>query len=289
MKNNLKSRNLAAPPDSVSLIASQIQDQKADKVDSQKAFPEGKLLSLAALVAFFLLWELISRLGVIKPIFISSPSQIFKAAVWLSSHGLWNDMLVSFTEFTLGFLAASAFAVPFGLLIGWYPRLNAMFDPFITALNAMPRVALIPLIILWLGIGIESKVALVFLGAFFPLILNVMVGVKTVDEALLNCARSFGARDSQIFSTLIVPSSLPFIIAGMRLAIGRSLVGVVVAELVASNAGLGHLIYVAGSTFQTDKLFVGILILVLFGYLTTEGLKRVENHFDNWRPNRRIG
>ena len=259
----------------------------ARKLGPQKSNRDLNLLGAAAVLAFFLFWELLAWSGFIKPIFISSPSAIFKAALWLSSHGLWNDILVSFTEFAVGFLAACVIAVPLGLIIGWYPRLNAVFDPFVTALNAMPRVALIPLIILWLGIGMESKVALVFLGAFFPLILNVMLGVKTVDEILLNCARSFGARDRQIFLTVIVPSSLPFIIAGMRLAVGRSLVGVVVAELVASNAGLGHLIYVAGSTFQTDKLFVGILILVLFGYLTTEGLKRVEDHFDSWRPNRR--
>jgi ABC-type nitrate/sulfonate/bicarbonate transport system permease component len=244
-------------------------------------------IAIGTILVFLFLWELVARLEIVKPIFISSPSRIFNAAIWLAFHGLWKDVLVSFMEFALGFLAAVALAIPLGLLLGWYSRLNAMFDPFITALNATPRVALIPLIIVWIGIGIELKIAVVFLGAFFPLVLNVMMGVKTVDESLLSCARSFGARDRQIFSTLILPTSLPFIVAGMRLAIGRALVGVVVAELVTSTAGLGHLIYVAGATFQTDKLFVGIVILSLFGYLITEILKRLEAHFENWRPVRR--
>jgi NitT/TauT family transport system permease protein len=249
---------------------------------------EETLISVGTILIFLILWELVARLEIVKPIFISSPSRIFNASIWLASHGLWEDMLVSFAEFALGFFAAIALAIPLGLLLGWYSRLNAMFDPFITALNATPRVALIPLIIVWIGIGIELKIAVVFLGAFFPLVLNVMMGVKTVDESLLSCARSFGARDRQIFSTLVLPTSLPFIIAGMRLAIGRALVGVVVAELVTSTAGLGHLIYVAGSTFQTDKLFVGIVILTLFGYMVTEVLKRLEAHYESWRPVRRI-
>jgi len=248
---------------------------------------EESLLAILMLFIFSALWELIAVSGLVKPIFISSPSHIFQAAVWLAGHGLWNDILVSLIEFAVGFLMAIVIAVPLGLLLGWYRRLNAMFDPFISALNATPRVALIPLIILWLGIGIESKIAVVFLGAFFPLILNVMVGAKTVDSALLMCARSFGASQYKVFITLVLPTTLPFLIVGMRLAVGRALVGVVVAEMISSSAGLGHLIYITGSTFQTDKLFVGVLVLACFGYLLTEILKRLEAHFEIWRPERR--
>ena len=235
------------------------------------------------MLAFLILWELLPASGLANPFFTSSPSRILRAAGWLFAHGFWNDLLVSLKEFAAGMGLAIAFSIPLGLLLGWYRRLNAMFEPFVTMFNAMPRVALLPLIILWLGIGIESKVAAVFLGAFFPLLVNVMAGVKTVDETLLKCARSFGASDRQIFTTLTIPSSVPFLVAGMRLALGRGLVGVVVGEMLASSAGVGHMMALASATFQTDKVFVGLILLAGFGYLLTELLKHLENRFDSWR------
>ena len=137
--------------------------------------------------------------------------------------------------------------------------------------------------ILWLGIGIKSKIAVVFLGAIFPILVNIISGMSTIDKTLLKCARAFGATDRQIFTTLALPSSIPFLIAGMRLAVGRGLVGVVVGELVASTAGIGHMMSIAGATFQTDKVFVGIFILSGSGVLMTELLKRVERYVARWR------
>jgi NitT/TauT family transport system permease protein len=168
--------------------------------------------------------------------------------------------------------------------LGWYRRLHIIFDPFVAALYATPRVALVPLFLLWLGIGLKSKIAIIFLGAMFPVLVNVMAGVKTVDEMLVRCARSFGATDRQIFFTLAVPGAVPFIVTGMRLAVGRGLVGLYVAELVASTAGIGHLMNVAGATFQTDKFFVGVVILAVSGYVLTELIKRLEARFESWRP-----
>ena len=241
------------------------------------------VLSFFAGVIFLVLWELIPALGWVDPFFTSSPSRIITAAGWLFEHGLWNDILVSLNEFGLGMILAIILGILIGMLLGWYRTLDAMFEPFITMLNAMPRVALLPLIILWLGIGIESKVAAVFLGAFFPIVITVMKGVKTVDETLLMCAHSFNASDRQIFATLVLPTSVPFIVAGLHLAVGRGLVGVVIGELLASQAGVGHMIMVSSATFQTDKLFVGIFLLAGFGYFLTEALKQVEKLFESWR------
>ncbi len=244
---------------------------------------ESDILALSAILFFLILWEVLPSMGLFNPFFTSSPSRIWTAAQWLFAHGLWNDILVSLGEFAAGLGLALALSLPIGLLLGWYRRLNAMFDPIVTMFNAMPRVALLPLIILWLGIGMESKVAAVFLGAFFPLVVNVMAGVRTVDETLLKCARSFGASDRQVFLTLALPSAVPFLVAGMRLAFGRGLVGVVVGEMLASTAGVGHMMSLASSTFQTDKMFVGLILLAGFGYLLTEVLKRLEKRFDTWR------
>jgi NitT/TauT family transport system permease protein len=144
-------------------------------------------------------------------------------------------------------------------------------------------VALLPLIILWLGIGIESKIAAVFLGAFFPILVNVIAGVKTIDATLLKCARSFGANDRQIFLTLALPTSLPFMVAGMQLAVGRGLVGVVVGEMLAAQAGIGHTMALSSAMFQTDRVFVCLILLSGFGYILTILVKRLEKYFEKWR------
>jgi ABC-type nitrate/sulfonate/bicarbonate transport system permease component len=232
------------------------------------------------------LWELLPALGWVDPFFTSSPTLILRAAEWLFAHGLWNDIRVSLGEFGLGMSVAIILGILIGMVLGWYRNLDAMFEPFVTMFNAMPRVALLPMIILWLGIGIESKVAAVFLGAFFPIVISVMKGVRTVDENLLKCARSFCASDWQVFRTLALPTCVPFLVSGLHIAVGRGLVGVVIGELLASQAGIGNMINKASSTFQTDKVFVGVILLTGFGYFLTEILKLLEKTFDSWRADK---
>jgi ABC-type nitrate/sulfonate/bicarbonate transport system permease component len=244
---------------------------------------EGSWLALAAALVFLVIWELIVDLGWVKPLFISSPSRIFQAGLWLFGHGLWKDIGISAGEFALGLSMAVVVGIPMGIALGWYHYLYNSLDLFISALNATPRVALLPLIILWLGIGVKSTVALVFLGALFPVLINVTTGVRSIDDTLVRCARSFGANEGQVFLTIALPGSIPFIIAGLRLAVGRALVGIVVGEMVASNAGIGHMITLAGASFQTDRVFVGILLIATFGYLLSSLLQRLETRFDAWR------
>lgn len=244
------------------------------------------LLSLASVAIFLALWELLPALGLVKPLFTSSPSRITAAFVTLAQGRLWNDLRVSGIEFAAGMGLAVVVGIPFGVLLGWSGRFNAIFGPFVSALYAVPRVALMPLLILWLGIGIYSKIAIVFLGAVFPIIVNTMSSVRALDETLVRCARSFGANDRQILITIALPSAVPFILAGLRLGVGRGLVGVVVGELIAAQAGIGHMMNIAGATFQTDKVFVGVMILALFGWGLTGLLEALERRFDSWRPQR---
>ena len=243
------------------------------------------ILSIGGLVVFFLAWEYVGTSGLVNPLFVSSPSKILKAAIGMFQQGdIWNDLYVSGTEFGIGFALAILVGIPLGMLLGWYRTAYYLLDPFVTAFNATPRIALTPLFIIWFGIGIWSKVALVFLGAIFPIILNTFSGVRTLDELLLRAARSFGANDGQIFRTIVLPGSVPFILSGLRLGLGRALVGIVVGEMVAATAGIGYSMAIAGATFQTDKLFVGVLILTFFGVFFTEALNRLEHRFDAWRP-----
>jgi NitT/TauT family transport system permease protein len=247
---------------------------------------EKKILGTLSVGIFLIIWELTGNVFQwINPMFMSSPSLIFKAAVEMFRSGeIYHDLYVSGIEFLGGYFLAAAVAIPFGILVGWYKRMSYVFDPFINAMNATPRVALLPLVIIWLGIGILSKVGIIFLGAVFSILINTRDGVKTTPLNLLNAARSFGASEWMVFKTVVVPSTVPFILTGLRLAVGRALVGVLVGELYAATAGIGFMITVAGATFQTDKVFVGVGIFALSGMIGMELLTKTERRLDRWRP-----
>lgn len=241
-------------------------------------------LAAAVLFAVLLaLWEALPALGLADPFFVSSPSRIIESAKWLFAHGFWNDIAVSLVEYAWGMLLAITAGVLLGWTLGWYKGAASLVEPYLTVFNAAPRVALLPLLILWLGIGIESKIAAVFLGAFFPIVFTVMKGGQIVDSTLVQLARSFGAADVRLFTTLVIPSSVPFIVAGLQIAVGRGLVGVVIGEIFAARAGVGHMMALAAASFQTDKVFVGLLILTGFGLVLTEVIKLAERQFESWR------
>ena len=247
---------------------------------------EAKILGSASVIIFLTIWELIGNIWqLINPMFMSAPSLIGKAAWQMFSSGeIYNDLYVSGIEFFWGYFLSIIVAIPFGIAIGWYKRFAYICDPFVNAMNATPRVALLPLVIIWLGIGILSKVGIIFLGAVFPLLINTRDGVKTTPANLLTAARSFGASEWQIFRSVVLPSTVPFILTGLRLAVGRALIGVMVGELYAATAGIGFMITVAGATFQTDKVFVGVLIFAITGMFMTDLIDRYERRFDKWRP-----
>ena len=247
---------------------------------------EKKILGTLAVGLFLLIWELTGNtFQLINPMFMSAPSLIWKAAVQLFGSGeIWNDLYVSGVEFGWGYLLSVVVGIPLGIAIGWYKKFAYICDPFVNAMNATPRVALLPLVIIWLGIGILSKVGIIFLGAVFPLIINTRDGVKTTPLNLLTAARSFGASEWQIFKSVVIPSTVPFILTGLRLGVGRALIGVMVGELYAATAGVGFMITVAGATFQTDKVFVGVLIFAITGMVATELIDKAERRFDKWRP-----
>jgi ABC-type nitrate/sulfonate/bicarbonate transport system permease component len=247
---------------------------------------EKKILGSLSVGLFLIVWELAGNVYQwINPMFMSAPSLIFKAGFEMFRSGeIYHDLYVSGIEFLGGYFLAAAVAIPFGILVGWYKRMSYVFDPFINAMNATPRVALLPLVIIWLGIGILSKVGIIFLGAVFSILINTRDGVKTTPVNLLNAARSFGASEWMVFKTVVVPSTIPFILTGLRLAVGRALVGVLVGEFYAATAGIGFMITVAGATFQTDKVFVGVGIFALSGMIGMELLTKLERRFDKWRP-----
>jgi NitT/TauT family transport system permease protein len=242
------------------------------------------LLGSLFIAGLFVLWVVVTALGLQPPILLPSPWGVVAAfREMFSSPQIWDDFAASGQELLYGFVLAAVIGIPLGLAIGWYARLGYLLDPFVNLLYAIPRIALGPLLIVWLGIGIGSKIALVFLMAVFPVLLNTSSGMRSLDFNLVRVARCFGAGDMKIFWTLALPGSVPFILGGLRLAVGQALIGVFVAELLGAQNGIGMLIENASEQFQTAKVFAGLIIFAAAGVILTAVVRSVERHFDAWR------
>lgn len=247
---------------------------------------EGFIIGSAAVLVFLVVWQLAAFRRVVPELFLPGPLDIASAfAAYVARGQIWPDMWVSGQELIYGFALSIVIGLPLGMLMGWYRRLNQALDPFVTFFYSIPRVALTPLLIIWFGIGINSKIAVVFLGAIFAIVINTAAGVRTLDPALIKAARSFGASDAQLFRTIVLPGSVPFILTGLRLGLGHALTGVVVGELVAAQLGVGLMMATAGATFQTSKVFVGLVIFATTGVVMTNILSRIEQRFQSWKPN----
>ncbi|GGG01985.1 ABC transporter permease [Paenibacillus abyssi] len=263
---------------------------KRTRTNGFKAFyfkREREILGGGAIFLFFVVWEILGASGIFNPMFISSPSRVWAAGVAYVESGLiWNDLRISGIEFFSGYLLALIVGVPIGLLMGWYWRVRAILDPFVSFFYSTPRIAFLPVLIIWLGIGMGSKIAIIFMMSVIPFVVNTMTGVRTIDQNLVKVARAFNASDLQIFRTIILPGAIPSIISGLRLGIGLGLIGIVVGEMYAANAGIGYRLMEAGTMFRTDLLFVCVLIIAGIGIAASELLVRVERIFDKWRPDR---
>ena len=232
------------------------------------------------------LWEWYGR-GV-DPIFMSYPSAIAAAVPAMIAKGeLQRPLLLTMEGLAAGFLLAVVLGIIVGLLMGRYRLFDYILDMHISALYSTPNVALIPLLILWFGLGMTSKIAIVFLAAFFPIIVNTYGGVRNVGRGLVEIAQAEGASEAQIFGKIIVPACLPFIMAGIRLAVGRAVVGMVVAEMFTAMTGLGGAIMYYSNAFATDKLFVVIIVLALLGVGLTEAVKLIEKRMAPWKETER--
>jgi NitT/TauT family transport system permease protein len=249
---------------------------------------EPLLLGAGSIIALLVVWELIPHLVTLSAgtrLFFTTPSQI-AGTLWtmFASGTIWTPLGVSASGFALGLGLAILVGLPLGVLIGRSQILNAMLDPFITAFNATPRLVFLPLIVLWLGLGLWSKVVIVFIGALFPILINTYEGVRNADKLLINVVRSFGAKEWDIARMVVVPNALPYIVAGLRLAIGRAVLGVVVAEFFGSEAGLGVIMVQAAGRYQVDIVFAGLIVFAALSLIMTGLVQLLENRLARWRP-----
>jgi NitT/TauT family transport system permease protein len=229
------------------------------------------------------LWELISRVLVANSLFLAAPSQIAVAIFNLARTGqLWHHISVSSAEFALGYVIACAIGIALGLAMAASVTMKQALQPWVSGLYATPTIALAPLFILWFGIGIWSKVLVVITLVLFPVAINTEAGLRTTSERLIEMLRSFGDTRRQIFLKVSLPSAVPFILAGLKLGIGRGLIGVVVAELFGSRAGLGNLISQSADAFNMPELFAGVVVLALAGIIMTAGFGWLEQRIVPW-------
>jgi NitT/TauT family transport system permease protein len=243
-----------------------------------------KKATAVSLVAGLALWEIVARYVVKSALIIVPPSQVATAFVDLTRRGeLQTHVYVSGLEFLAGFGLAAAVGVALGLAIGVSDLVRDALEPWLSALYATPVVAFAPLFVVWLGIGPSSKVAVAFLLAVLPIVINTSAGIRTTDQDLVDVARSFSASRGQIFFKILIPYALAFIIAGLRLGVGRAIIGVVVAEFFGTRAGLGYLILTSSQLFDTSALFVAVVILAGVGVLSVVLLQKLERRLAPWR------
>ena len=251
---------------------------------------ESTIYGVASIVVLLALWEVLPRVVTMSAgtkLFFTTPSQVV-GTLWtmFATGSIWKPLGVSASGFGLGLAFAIVVGLPLGVLIGRSRTLNAMLDPFITAFNATPRLVFLPLVMLWFGLGLWSKVIIVFIGALFPILINTYEGVRNADKTLINVVRSFGASEWDIARLVVVPNAMPYILAGLRLAIGRAVLGVVVAEFFGSESGLGVMMVQAAGRYQVDVVFSGLIVFAVLSLALSAMVQLLENRLSRWRPQR---
>lgn len=242
------------------------------------------ILAVGLVVIIIAAWQLSVALGWVNRTYTSEPSTIAVAA-WHyipSSAGL-QDMATSGEELVIGFGLSIIVGVVLGLLMGRYVLLEEATSLGLNIFYSLPLLALAPILVLWFGIGIESKIVVVFLASLFPILVSTLTGVKNVDSSLKDMARSYRANDIQLWLTVLLPASLPSILSGIRIGMAGALVGVVVGEFISSSSGIGFLISQSANNFNITEMFVGLLILAVVSLILTVILRRLDSHFSKWR------
>ena len=237
---------------------------------------------------FLCIWKLISmteRGGIV----FASPEVIF-STLWKSSKDVdfWRHVWVSLFRVVCGFLLAFVAAIPVALLMGWYKLVRSVFEPWVQFIRCIPPIAYLPLVIVAAGVGESSKIAVIFIGSFLVMLVTIYQGVLNVDETLIKAGRVLGANDREIFFTIVVPASLPFIMTALRLGLATALTSLVAAEMTGASDGLGTMIQTAGQYFQMHIVLMGVLIIGVIGMVLEKLVKVLEKRLTGWQEKREV-
>jgi NitT/TauT family transport system permease protein len=245
------------------------------------------LLGCLSVALFFAAWQAVFYFVPLNPLFLTKPSLIASALVQMIFSGdLFHDLAVSGVPFAYGFITAALFGVAIGVVMGWRVKVGYALDPLMTALYASPLVALAPLVIVFVGVGVAAKTLIIFVLAIFPFIFNSYAGVRAVDPLLISVVRSLGGKEKDLYFKVIIPSVLPYVVAAARIAVGRALIGVLVAEFFAASEGIGYAIERYGNFFAMDRMFGAILAIMVIAIAFTEGIRWAERTAFPWRVGR---
>ena len=252
-----------------------------------------RLVTVANLTIFFILWELFARSGAVSPLFLPKASSMF-AALWdglttsappgaVISGSIRDHLLYSLTNLGIGLLIACVIGIPAGLLMGGNKYVEKILSPYVWALASLPRIALVPLFILFLGFTIKMQITIIVLSAVFQIIINAWAGVKTTEKSLLAAAKVFGASRRELYFKVVMPYTLPFIIAGIQQGIGRGLIGVVIAEIFGGSNGMGYLVNRAADTFNSSLMYAVLFLLVVVSLSLIQATRWLEAYVAPWR------
>lgn len=242
------------------------------------------LLGVVSFTVILLAWEAAVRVGWLSPFFTSQPTAIAAALAREARSGeLVRSTSVSLREFGGGFGAAIVVGLSLGIVAGWFRTVEYALDPFIWFIYSAPLIAFYPLFVLWLGLGTHTVIAISFLLSVTPITVNTAAGIRNLSPTLLLAARSFGARPRDVLWKVALPSSVPMIVAGLRLGVGRALTGVVIAELFVPSGGLGSSIAYNAGLMRTTNMLASLMVIVVLGVICTQGLSAIEARFDSWR------
>ncbi|NJD54261.1 MAG: ABC transporter permease [Candidatus Methanoperedens sp.] len=242
------------------------------------------LRKVIALLVFFLLWELLPASGIISKAYFAPPSEVFAALVRLTVSGeLWTHTSISLQRAITGLGLATIIMIPLGFFMGWYRDFEEIADGLVQTLRQTSSLSLFPVFILFLGIGEVSKIAVIFWGAQWPILLNTINGVKSVDPLLIKSARSMGSSSISLFRKVVIPSSLPSIITGLRLSATHSVIVLVAAEMIGAKSGLGYSVINWEYNFMIPEMYAAIVMLALLGLITNYSLVWLEKTTTKWK------
>jgi len=241
-------------------------------------------LGILSFASILLIWESVVRVGWASPFFVSRPSLIAASLMRGAQSGeLRRNLAVSLSEFAVAYSASVIVGILAGLLAGRFRTLEYILDPFLWFLYSAPLIAFYPIFVIWFGLGVPTVIAVSFLPSVTQIAASTLSGIQNVDPGLIRAARSFGATERDLLWKVVLPASVPMVVAGLRLAVGRALMGVVVAELFGATAGLGFSIAYYGGLLQTTNMLASLVVVIVLGVLCTQGLSAVEARFDSWR------
>ena len=245
-----------------------------------------RVIGWGFLFALLVVWEIAVRLGNISPLYLPRPSGIVTVLFQqIVDHGLSGDIAITLYRIFAGFFIALITGTLLGVWMATSKTVKAMADILIAALYPLPKITLIPLLVIWLGTGGPFMLTISFLGAFFPIVINTVVGVLQCEPGLVLAARDLGANSRQIVTRVLIPSAVPAIFAGIRIGLGVSIILVVAAEMVVAKDGLGARLFIAGQLLETEIVFAVLLVLALLGIAITKGQDAIDARLSLWRVN----